>query len=63
MPGRGRDLNSAVVNDYVNSVEPPISVFRCPPGTYSLNLAERGHKKLLLLCNLNLHYGRISLKL
>ena len=63
MPGRGRDLNSAIVNDYVNSVEPPISVFRCPPGTQSPNLAERGQKKLFMLCNLNLHYGRLSLKL
>ena len=26
VPGRGRDLNSAVVDDYVNSIEPPISV-------------------------------------
>ena len=42
LPGRGRDLNSAVVDDYVNSIEPPISVFRCPPGTQSLNLAGRG---------------------
>ena len=62
MPGRGRDLNSAIADDYVNSVKPPISDFRCPPGTQSLNLAERGQKKLLMLCNLNLHYGRLSLK-
>ena len=63
VPGRGRDLNSAVVDDCVNSVEPPISVFRCPPRTQSPNLAERGQKKLLMLCNLKLHYGRLSLKL
>ena len=47
----------------MNSVEPPISVLRCPLGTQSLNLAERGQKELLILCNLNLHYGRLSLKL
>ena len=62
VPGRGRDLNSAVVDDYVNSAEPPISVFRCPPGTQSPNFVERGQKKLLMLCNLNLNYGRLSLK-
>ena len=43
-------------------VEPPISVFRCPPETQSENLAERGQKNLLMLCNPNLHYGRLSLK-
>ena len=62
VPGRGCDLNLAVVDDYVNSVEPPISVFRCPSGTQSLNLAERGQKKPVKLCNLNLHYGRLNLK-
>ena len=60
-PGRGQDLNSAIVDEYVNSVEPPISFFRSPPGTQSFNLAERGQKKLLMLRNLNLHYGRLSL--
>ena len=49
VPGRGRDFNSAVVDDYDYSVEPPISVFRCPPGTQSPNLAERGQKKLRML--------------
>ena len=63
MPGRDRDLNSAVVDDYVSSIGPPILAFRCPPGTQSLNLAECGQKKLLMLCNLILHYGRLSLKL
>ena len=53
VPGRGRDLNSAVVDECVNSVEPPISVFRCPSETRSLDLAERGQKKLLVLYNLN----------
>ena len=41
----------------MNTVEPPISVFRCPPGTQSLNLAERGVKKALMLLNLNIHFG------
>mmetsp|Transcript_21593 Transcript_21593/g.48809 ORF Transcript_21593/g.48809 Transcript_21593/m.48809 type:complete len:237 (+) Transcript_21593:479-1189(+) len=50
-----------VVNDYVNSVEPPIRVIRCPPGTQSMYLAERGQKRLLVLANPSLHYGRLSL--
>ena len=62
VPGRGPDLNSAIADDYANSAEPPISCFRCPPGTRSLNLAERGQKKPLMACNLNLHCGRLSLK-
>ena len=62
MPGRDQDLHSAVVDKYVNSVEPPITVIDCLPGTQSLNLAERGRKKLLVLCNPNLHYGRLNLK-
>ena len=53
VPGRGQDLKSAIADEYVNSVEPPISVFRCPPGTQSRNLAECGRKKLLMLCNPN----------
>ena len=48
-PGCGQDFNSAVVEEYVNSVEPPIFVIRCPPGAQSLNLAERGQKKLLVV--------------
>ena len=62
MPGRGQDLNSAIVGECVNSVEPPISVFRCPLGAQGLNLAERGQKKVLMLCNLNLYCGRLSPK-
>ena len=62
MPGRGQDLNSAIVDELVNSVEQPISLFRCLPGTRSLNLAERGQKKLQMLCNANLHYGQLSPK-
>ena len=37
-------------------------MIRCPSGTQRSNLAERGQKKLLMLCNLNLHYGRLSSK-
>ena len=62
VPGRGQDLNSAVVGEYANSAEPPITVIRCPPGTQSLNLVERSQKKLLMLFNPNLHYGRPSPK-
>ena len=61
VPGRGRDLNTVVVDAYVNSVEPPIRVVRCPPGTRSMNMAERGEKRLLERANLNLHHGRLSL--
>ena len=60
VPGRDRDLNSAIVNDCVNSAEPSISIFRCPSETQSPNLAERGQINHLMLCNLNLHYGRLS---
>ena len=49
VPGRDRDLNSAIAGDSDNSVEPSISVFRCPPGTQSPNLAKLGQKKLLML--------------
>ena len=52
----------APVDAYVNSVEPSIAVIRCPPLTQCLNLAERGQKKPLVLCNPNRHYGRFSLK-
>ena len=45
-----------------SSVEPPIFITRCPPGAQGLNLAELGQKKLLVLCNLNPHYGRLSLE-
>ena len=62
VPDLGQDLNSAIVAEYVNSVEPPISVIRFPPGTQSLHLAERGQKKLLMPCDSNLHYGRLSPK-
>ena len=58
--GCGQDLPSAVVNEHANLVEPPITTIRSPPGTQSLNIAERGKKKLLMLCNHNLHYGRLS---
>ena len=60
--GRGRDFNSAVVDEYVNSVEPPTTGVRCKPGTQSLDLAERDQKEPLVLCNFSLHYGRLSLK-
>ena len=60
VPGCGRDLNTAVVDAYVNSIEPPIRVIRCPLGTQSMNLAERGQKRLLVLANPNFHYGRLS---
>ena len=40
----------------------PITVIRCPPGTQGLDLAERSQKKLLMLCDLNRHYGPLSLK-
>ena len=33
VPGRGQDFNSSVVDEYVNSGEPPITVIRCPPCT------------------------------
>ena len=58
---RGRDLNIAIADAYVNSVEPPIRIIRYPPGTRSMNLAERGQKRLLVLAYLNLHHGRLSL--
>ena len=38
----------AVVDDYANSVEPPIRAVRCPPGTLSMNKAERGQMCLLV---------------
>ena len=62
VPGLGRDVNSDILDEYANSVEPPITLIRCPPGTRSPNLAERGQKKIPMLCNLNLHYGQLSLK-
>ena len=40
VPGRDQSPNSAIADGYVNSVEAPISVLRCPPGTHCLNLAE-----------------------
>ena len=60
VPGRGRGLNTAIVGDYANSVEPPIRNTRYPPGTQSTDLAERGQKRLLVLADLNLHYGLLS---
>ena len=62
MPGRGKDLNSAVVDEHVNSFEPPIYVIRFPPEAQSRNLAKRYQKTPLLLCKLNLYYGRLSPK-
>ena len=59
--GRGRDFNTAVVDEYANKVEPPVRITRCPSGTQSMNLAERGQERLLMLANLNLHHGRLSL--
>ena len=59
--GRGRDLNTAVVESYVRGIDPPFRIVRCPPGTQSMNMAERGQKRLLMLANLNLHHGRLSL--
>ena len=59
--GRGRDLNTAVVEEYVRGIDPPFRIIRCPPGTQSMNMAERGQKRLLVLANLNLHHGRLSL--
>ena len=59
--GRGRDLNTAVVEEYVRGIQPPFRIIRCPPGTQSMNMAERGQKRLLVLANLDLHHGRLSL--
>ena len=59
--GRGRDLNTAVVEEYVRGIHPPFRIIRCPPVTQSMNMAERGQKRLLMLANLNLHHGRLSL--
>ena len=59
--GRGRDLNTAVVEEYVRGIDPPFRIIRFPPGTQSINMAERGQKRLLVLANLNLHHGRLSL--
>ena len=61
VPGHGRDLNTAVVDGYANSVEPPIRITQCPPGTQSMDLAERGQKRLVVLANPNLHSGRLGL--
>ena len=61
VPGRARDLNTSEVEAYANSAEPPINFLRCPPGVQSLNMAERGQKRLLLLANLSLHFGRLSM--
>ena len=61
VPGGGRDLNTEVVDDYVNSVEPPIRITRCQPGSQSTNVAGRGRKRLLMLANLILHDGRLSI--
>ena len=46
----------------MNSAEPPNTVVGCPLSTESLNLAERGQKRPLILCNLNTHNGRLSMK-
>lgn len=62
VPGRARDLNTSEVEAYPNSAEPPINFVRCPPGTQSLNMAERGQKRLLLFANLSLHFGRLSME-
>ena len=42
VPVRGQDPNSSIVDDYVNSAEPPITAIRRLPGTQSLSTAERG---------------------
>ena len=39
--GRGRDLNTAVVEKYVRGIHPPFRIIRFPPGTQSMNMAER----------------------
>ena len=57
-PGRGRNPNSAIVDEYVSSAGPPITG-TC---TQSPDLAERSQKKLLTHCNFDLHYGRFSLR-
>ena len=59
--GRGCDLNTAVVAEYVRKIDPPFSIIRCPPGIQSTNMAEHGQKLLLVLANLNLHHGRLGL--
>ena len=59
--GRGRDLNTAVIDKYINKIEPPVRITLFPPGTQSMNLAERGQKRLLMHSNLNLHHERLSL--
>ena len=58
--GRSRDLNTAVVEEYVRGIHPQFCITRCPPGTQSMNMAERGQKRLLMLAILNLHHGRLS---
>ena len=58
--GRGRDLSTAIFDEYANKVDPPIRIIRCPPGVRSMNLAERGQRRLLVLTNLNLNHGRLS---
>ena len=55
--GRGRDLNTAVVDEYANAVR----IIRCPPGTQSTNLTERGQKRVLVLANQNPHRERLGL--
>ena len=62
-PWRGQGLNSAVVDAHVNSVESPISITRCPPGTQSPNLTtERGQKRFPMPNNLRLHCGQLGME-
>ena len=57
VPGRARDLNTAEVEAYANYFEPSTNF---EPGAQSHHMAERGQKRLLLLVNLNLHFGRLG---
>ena len=56
--GRGRDLNTAVVGEYVKRAEPPVA--SSGARMVLMNLAERGQKRLMTLANFDLHHGRLS---
>ena len=58
---RARYLNTAEVEAYANSIEPPINCMRYPPGTQSLSMVERGQKRPLLLANPHPYFGRLSM--
>ena len=60
-PRRARDLLTSEVEAHANYVEPLMNSVRCTPKTQSLSMAEREQKRLLLLANRSLNFGRLRM--